>query len=66
MMMLRRGDVIVIGLTDDNLRLLVAGGVIEVRGETFSEPALTFLLVNGESNEQMRAELVRNGYNLPQ
>jgi len=65
MMKLRRGPLVVLGLTAKNLDELRAGRVIQVRGEDIDAPGLMLQLIYAETHEEMRAMLRAGGYDVP-
>ncbi len=65
MMKLKRGEHLVLGLTDENLIELVNGKALRVRGDEVTIPGVTIYILHGGSHEEMRQRLQRSGYEIP-
>ena len=66
MMKLRSGEVVLLGLSDENVRRLKLGQPIKFDGAEVLLPGVTFVIIHGETEAAMERSLIDAGFRIPQ
>ncbi|HEX9392170.1 MAG TPA: hypothetical protein VF928_12730 [Usitatibacteraceae bacterium] len=66
MMKLRAGNLVILGLSNENILRLIAGKPILFEGEDINIPGIRFGIMHGQTEASMEKELINLGWKIPQ